>query len=162
VFEPYVRVRPNLVGMTSAAMREVIRDVHHRIDQFVVGRAGVVPLIGEYKRLGGGEGWILAEVTHQSAREKMVSAGVRAAVELFGHSNGRHLYTVWRRSEYVVGFPVKAILAALNTAEGFAPEDPKGWGGAENVGGSPRVRGSALTPTEVEKVVAEVVATHST
>jgi hypothetical protein len=154
VFEPYVRARPGLASMDGAAMREIIRDVHHRLDRFVMGAAEQQALVGEYTRLGGGDGWVLAEVTHQSARERMVAAGVRAAVELYGHApGGRRLYTLWRRSEYVVDFPVRKLLEALNRAEGFAPVDPAGWGGADNVGGSPRGRGSQLEPGQVEAVV---------
>ena len=48
---------------------------------------------------------------------------------------------------------MRSILAALNEAEGFQPVDPQGWGGADSVGGSPRGRGSALTPSQVEAVV---------
>jgi hypothetical protein len=158
VFDPYLRARPNLAGMSGITMREVIRDVHHRLDQFVIGRAEVLPLIGEYTQIGGGTGWILAEVTHQTARERMVAAGIRAAVELFGRAGDRYLYSLWRRSEYVVGFPVRTILSALNEAEGFQPVDPQGWGGADSVGGSPRGRGSALTPSQVEGVVNAVLA----
>lgn len=158
VFEPYTRARPQLAGMTAETMREVIRDVHHRLDRFAIGRAEAIALNGEYRRIGGGEGWVFAEVTHQTAREKMVASGVRAAAELFGRAGERYLYTLWRRSEYVVGFPVPAILAALNVAEGFQPVDPTGWGGAENVGGSPRGRGSALAPNDVEAIVNDVIA----
>jgi hypothetical protein len=158
VFDPYQRARPQLAAMTGDAMREVVRDVHHRLDCFAIGRAQVVPLVGEYKQIGGGAGWLLVEVTHQTARERMVAAGVRAAVELFGRAGERYLYSVWRRSEYVVGFPVGDILAALNTAEGFEAVDPSGWGGAATVGGSPRHRGSALAPAQVEAVVNAVIA----
>jgi hypothetical protein len=136
VFDPYLRARSQLAGMPGAAMREVIRDVHHRMDQFAMGRAEIAPLIGEYTPIGGGDGWIFAEVTHQTAREKMAAAGVRAAVELFGRSGDRFLYSIWRRSEYIVGFPVPEILAALNEAEGFQPVDPTGWGGRRAWGGA--------------------------
>jgi hypothetical protein len=157
VFEPYVRARPTLPGMTAATMRELISDVHHRLDRFTIGRAEVVPLAGDYRRIGGGPGWVLAEVTHQHAREKLVSSGVRAAIELYGRAGERYLYAIWRCSEYVVGFPVRKILAALNQAEGLPPVDPAGWGGADNVGGSPRGRGSALSPEAVEAIVNKVV-----
>jgi hypothetical protein len=158
VFEPYQRARPLLSGISQATMREVIRDVHLRLDQFVLGRAESFPLIGEYKRIGGGDGWTFAQVSHQTARERMVAAGVRAAVELFGRAGDRYLYSLWRRSEYVSSFPVPEILAALNLAEGYKPVDPTGWGGADNVGGSPRGRGSALAPPEVERIVNSVIA----
>lgn len=161
VFDPYTRARPQLAGMNADAMRQVIHDVHHRIERFAMGRAESLQLTGNYTRLGGGEGWLLVEVTHQTAREKMIASGVRAAVELFGRagpSKEKYVYSVWRRSEYVVGFPVRDILSALNRAEGFEEVDPTGWGGADTVGGSPRGRGSALDPKSVEAIVNEVVA----
>lgn len=157
IFDPYARARPQLVGMNGAQMREVIRDVHHRLDLFAMGRAEMLPLLGEAKVIGGGDGWTFAEVTHQTARERMVANGVRAAVELFARAGQNWCYSLWRRSEYVVGFPVPDILAALNSAEGFAAIDPRGWGGAATVGGSPRGRGSALSPKDVERIVNEVV-----
>jgi hypothetical protein len=157
VFDPYARARPNLPRMTGETMGQVIRDVHLRLDQFAVGRAEVLPLAGDFATIGGGKGWLLVEITHQNAREKLVASGVRAAVELYGRAGERYLYAVWRRSEYVVGFPVKEILAALNQAEGFQPIDPAGWGGADSVGGSPRVRGSALGPHEVEAIVNRII-----
>jgi hypothetical protein len=157
VFDPYLRARPHLVEMTGAAMREVIRDVHHRLDQFAMGRAETIGLSGTVTRIGGGTGWVLAEVTHQTARMQLVASGVRAAVELFGHAGDRYLYSIWRRSEYVVGFPLGRILGALNLAEGFQIDDPTGWGGADNVGGSPRGRGSVLPPVDVERIVNGVI-----
>jgi hypothetical protein len=158
VFDPYGRARPRLAGMNADDMREVITDVHLRIEQFALGRPGQVLLEGEYRRLGGSGDWWLVEVDRQQAREKMVAAGARAAVELYGRHGDRYVYSLWRRSEYIVWFPVREILRALNVAEGMAPDDPAGWGGADNVGGSPRGRGSALSPAEVEAVVAAVVA----
>jgi hypothetical protein len=158
VFDPYQRARPNLAALSGDAMREVVRDVHHRLDRFTIGRAEVVPLVGQFTRIGGGDGWVLVEVTHQTARERMVASGVRAAVELFGRAGERYMYSLWRRSEYVVGFPLRDILGALNVAEGFAPIDVRGWGGADNVGGSPRARGSSLAPARVEEIVNEVIA----
>jgi hypothetical protein len=157
VFEPYGRARPRLTGMTGDDMRQVISDVHLRIEQFAIGRAGRIVLDGQYRRLGGRDWW-LVEVDKQQARERMVSAGARAAVELYGRHGDRYAYSLWRRSEYIVWFPVRDILRALNVAEGLAPDDPAGWGGADNVGGSPRGRGSRLSPEEVEQVVEAAVA----
>jgi hypothetical protein len=87
----------------------------------------------------------------------MVEGGIKAAVELFSKRGDRHSYAVWRRSEYIVDFPVADILRALSQAEGYAPDDVRGWGGSENVGGSPRASGSRLTPAQVEEVVNQVV-----
>jgi hypothetical protein len=157
IFAPYGEARPRLAGMNAADMGEVISDVHDRIEKFLAGKAGRVPLEGTWTMLGGGDGWVLAEVDKQQAREKMIAAGVRAAVELYGRpAEGRYQYSLWRRSEYIVWFPIREICDELNRAEGIG--DPRaGWGGAENVGGSPRGAGSKLPPEEVERVVTGVV-----
>jgi hypothetical protein len=52
---------------------------------------------------------------------------------------------------------VAEILRELNVVEGYAPEDVRGWGGSENVGGSPRGTGSRLGPDAVQVVVNQVV-----
>jgi len=159
VFEPYARIRPRLLAATADDMRQVIADVHLRIDQFTVGRAGHLPLEGEYRKIGGGEWWMV-EVDQPQARERMVSAGVRAAVELTGRHGDRWLYSVWRRSEYIVWFPVREILHALTGIE-LASGGTGIWGGADNIGGSPRPTGSCLSPAAVEQVVSDVVARQS-
>jgi hypothetical protein len=159
VFEPYSRARSRLLAIGAGEMRQIILDVHLRIDRFTMGRAEKVPLDGEYKRIGGGRGdkhWWLVEVDKQNARERLVSAGVRAAVEVTGKHGDRWSYTVWRRSEYITWFPVRSILHALTGAE-LASGGAGNWGGADNVGGSPRPGGSVLTPEMVERVVSTVV-----
>lgn len=153
VFDPYTRVRSRLSEMTGEVQLQVIEDVHRRLDQFSIGRADIAERPGSYVYVGGGRGWTMAKLDHQSGRDQLIADGVRAAVELIGRASQGYTYTVWRRSEYVVGFPVGKILQALNVAEGFQPIDPKGWGGSNNVGGSPRCCGSTLSPEEVERVV---------
>jgi len=91
------------------------------------------------------------------ARERMIAAGCRAAVELSARTGDRYVYSLWRRSEYITWFPVREILDALNAAEGISEDEPHRWGGADNVGGSPRGVGSRLTPVDVERVVDRVV-----
>lgn len=152
VFEPYSRVRPRLLQLSAADMRHVIQDVH----RFTVGRADKLPLEGEYRRIGGDGEWWLVEVDHTQARERMVAAGVRAAVEVVGRHENRWTYTVWRRSEYIAWFPVREILDELCKQERVSGGSGR-WGGADNVGGSPRPDGSVLSPDVVERVVTEVV-----
>lgn len=74
----------------------------------------------------------------------------------------RYRYTLARRSDLVVGFPLVAFYEALNDAEravrgggGLDPSDR--WGGASSVGGSPRNGGSALAPEDVARVVNAVL-----
>lgn len=158
VFEPYNLARPHVASLDAVAMRRVIEDVHRRIDDFVIGRAETREIDGSYERIGGGSGWILARVEGPQARERMVAEGVRAAVEQYGRNGDAWLYSLWRRSEYIVGFPVREILDELNRIEGL--DEITGWGGGDNGGGSPRARGSRLAPHEIEAVVNAVLAAY--
>ncbi len=161
VFEPYSAQRPNMADLNAADMDGIIREVHERIERFLQGTSDSLPLVGDYRQIGGGTGWILVDVDHQNARRKMVEAGIRAGVELYARNKDRYLYAVWRRSEYIVDFPVLEILQELNRAEGLSPEKGPSWGGSENVGGSPRGVGSRLAPAQVEEVVNSVVERNS-
>lgn len=160
VFEPYTMNRPRLSGLGADDMREIIEAVHERVELFLTGQSESLPLLGSYRRIGGGEDWVLAEVDHQHARQKMVEAGINAAIELYARPDERYVYSIWRRSEYIVHFPVRDILRELNRAEGYEADDMTGWGGSENVGGSPRGAGSALAPADVEEIVERVVSRH--
>ena len=143
--------------LDADGMARILDEVHHRIERFLRGQGETMPLLGDYRTVGGGDGWVLVDIDHQHARQKMVEAGVKAAVEVYSRAADHYLYSIWRRSEYIVDFPVAEILRALNRAEGYDPDDMRGWGGSENVGGSPRGRGSRLTPEQVEVVVNQVV-----
>ena len=61
----------------------------------------------------------------------------------------RWRYTVGRLSEYIP-FDVPGLLTHLNEVEG-TEEDR--WGGSDIIGGSPRVNGSKLSPSELETVI---------
>ena len=157
VFEPYTGNRHRLAELGEEGMHDIIQESHTRIERFLNGESKITPLLGDYREIGGGDGWVLVEIDHQHARQKMVEANIKAAVELYAQKDDHYMYAIWRRSEYIVNFPILEILRQLNIAEGFDPEGVTGWGGSENVGGSPRGVGSKLTPSEVEAVVREVV-----
>ena len=103
MFEPYGRARPHLTGMGGEPMRQVILDVHLRIESILVGRAGHLPLSGTYTAIGGGEGWLFVEVQRdERPRAHHRGRGTRG-LELTARVGGRFAYSVWRRSEYVAG-----------------------------------------------------------
>jgi len=157
VFEPYTGQRPNMADLTADDMSDIIYEVHERIERFLEGTSDSLPLVGDYRQIGGGDGWVLVEVDHQNARRKMVEAGVRAGVEVYARNGERYLYAIWRRSEYIVDFPVAEIFVELNEMEGLPGDKGVAWGGSENVGGSPRGVGSLLAPAQVEEAVNRVV-----
>lgn len=157
IFQPYTLERPQLAALDAGAMGQVISAVHARIDRFLVGDSESLAAYAGYRCLGGDTHWKLVELSDQHARQQLAAAGINAAVELYGRHGDRYLYSVWRRSEYIVDFPVREILRELNRVEGYEADDLAGWGGSDNVGGSPRRGGSRLSPAQVEAVVARVV-----
>lgn len=102
-----------------------------------------------YERIGGGKGWSMVREIGAQARTGMIASGVRAYVSVRRRADGAWAYTVGRVSPFVP-FNVPAILRELDAAE-----DPhRGtWGGGNLVGGSPRLRGSSLQPSDVARIV---------
>ena len=76
-------------------------------------------------------------------------------------------YQVGKASEFVAGFDVPALLAALRAAElavNPAQDPAYSWGGGSTIGGSPRNpdgTGSRLKPDEVYRVCCQVIASHA-
>jgi hypothetical protein len=67
--------------------------------------------------------------------------------------DGSIAYTVGKKSEFVSGFNIPAILAELNKLE-------PGWGGGSTIGGAPRNADgsrSRLSPDEVRDVILRVI-----
>jgi len=55
------------------------RAVHHRLDQFVIGRAEIMPITGQYTQIGGGDGWMFAEVEDVLAKRRSGDGRFRPA-----------------------------------------------------------------------------------
>lgn len=161
VFEPYNRFRSSGAAQTVSAVTSVISDVHARIDQFVMGRALELEITGSYEIIRSGRGWSLVRPSDQTAREKMISDGIRAAVELVATDGDRRRYSLWRASEYIVSFPLERILCALRASEDAAHGRLLGtnesWGGSATCGGSPRALWSRLSPDDVCDVIDQIV-----
>ena len=112
-----------------------------------------------------GVGWVLAKSdSGLGAYRALYATGARAAIVARSLPDGTTEYTVGKASEFVPGFDVPRILAALRAAERSvnpAQPDATSWGGGSTIGGSPRnPDGSAsrLSPEEVAAVVAETLA----
>jgi hypothetical protein len=127
----------------------VVAEVTSRIERHLDGRGGSYPLDGRYERLGGGPGWAMIREIGAQARIAATADGIRAYVAVRERSDGRWAYVLGRASPFVP-FDVPALLRALNAAEGAGNDR---WGGSNLVGGSPRVRGSKLSPREVERII---------
>lgn len=161
IFEPYRQFR--LSGQLDRrdaegprTFRAVIDDVTNRIAQYVVGGGGEISIDTRYERVGGGRGWAMIREIGAQAKTGLFGDGVRAHVSVRRRPDGRWSYAVGRMSPFV-RFPLSAIYAACNAAE--IATDPTTcattdtWGGSDVVGGSPRVRGSQISPDELTRII---------
>jgi hypothetical protein len=158
IFQPYRELRHSgeLDRLDAEAQRSVIDTVERRILQYLHGEGGSLPLDLRYERIGGGPGWAMIREIGFQARTGVFADGTRAYVSVRHRPDGRWAYTVGRMSPFIP-FDVPRILQALTEAEA----DPAArWGGGNTVGGSPRVRGSGLSPEEVAAIVNRVVTSN--
>lgn len=145
VFEPYrqFRMSGQLGKRDAKAYSSVITDVEHRILQHIAGRGHEVPLDTRYERIGGGRGWVLVREIGAQARTGMFADGIRVFASLTDRPDDRFGWVIGKMSSFMpVDMP--ALAARLNQEEGITDQDT--WGGADNVIGSPRVRGSGIDP----------------
>lgn len=153
IFEPYFDARTAGVLTTLGAedMHAVIQAVGVRITAYVEGRGERVELDTRYDRVGGGDGWEMIVEHGAHARTGLFAEGVRAYVAVRENTDGTYVYTLGKMSPFVQ-FPVQELYDVLNAEEGLS-SGPKGWGGSNTIGGSPREGGSKLTPKELEAIV---------
>lgn len=156
IYQPYTnfRLMGGLRGRKAEQFRSIVDDVCGRISQHIVGRGDAIALSVNYDVIGGGKRWQMVVERGAQARTKMFADGVRAFISQSDHGEGRYTYSVGRMSTFIP-FPVPEILEALNDAEGCTDDR---WGGAETIGGSPRISGSRLNREEVTEVVEDVLA----
>lgn len=163
IFEPYhaARYDGRLARMDDVEMGDLIESIMPRIDAHVAGQGGETELEGRIETLGGGPGWSLVRETGPAARLALYDAGVQAFVVYRGESEGRHHYTLGRRSVWVP-WPWRRLIRELNKEDpAVQPRDCYRWGplsSAATIGGSPRAGGSALTPHQLETIINHVLA----
>ena len=158
VFEPYTIFR-NSGGLTRRRANEyeaIIADVEHRIMRFITGSAQSIILDTSYNVIHSPGTWKMVEETGQHARISMFADGVQSFVSVKQRDASTYQYTIGRVSQFI-NFPLEKIYKALNEVENIAIDDTDRWGGGNTVGGSPRIRGSKLSPEDVARVIDDVL-----
>lgn len=150
IFEPYAnfRLEGGLGRRSEQEFTGVIERVEERISKYIIGRGEKISLNLDYTVIGGGPGWAMVEEKGAQARTAMFGTGIRAFVSVQKRPDGRYQYSIGRMSIFVP-FDVPEIIAELNAEEGCTEDQ---WGGADTIGGSPRVAGSRLEPKRVEEI----------
>ena len=152
IYQPYTLFRSSgrIDRKEAEEYMEVVEDIGQRILAYISGHGKSIPLDTRFDRIdGGGDGWAMVREIGAQARTGMFAQGVLAFVSVRERPDGRWTYVIGKMSPYI-RFNVAGILDALNKAEGCCKDC---WGGATIIGGSPRVAGSVLPPSEVARIV---------
>jgi len=121
--------------LDTAGMQSLLDEIGRRVSVYADGASQAYTtsfrLDNRYKILRPGTGWSMVESLGVRAHARLFHEGHKRVVIHTHLRDGSHGYTVAKQSEFVKGFPVPQILAALAAAE-------PGWGGGSTVGGAPR------------------------
>ncbi len=156
VFQPYTTFRANggTARKNPLEYIQIIEAVGNRARDYVMGKAESLTLDMAYRVLDLGTGWVMVREIGEHARVGILADGYQAFVSVQELPNERHKYTLCRLP--FANFPIPAFYTALNEKEGLV-ESSDQWGGSDDVGGSPRLGDSGLTPEEVVLVIREVL-----
>lgn len=154
IFHPYSDARSSgrVPRMDVGEMRNVIDTVTGRINEYLLGQGKEEPVDTRYDRIGGGKSWAMVRELGTEARGRIIADGIRAFVSVRDDEDGSYNYTLARVSPFIP-FPVQDLLEYLNTIEGYAVDDPLGWGGSDLIGGSPRKNKTKIKPEELERII---------
>lgn len=154
IFRPYTEARLSgyLASMSAGEMEAVIDAVGKRIDDYTMGKGEKRQLDKRYERLIQSNEWALVREIGPDARTRMFMDGIYSFVSLRAREDGINIYSIGSLSPFE-DFPLDVLYGALNEAEGISSEETDHWGGGNTIGGSPRWRGSKLSPEEVARVI---------
>jgi hypothetical protein len=153
VFEPYrlFRLSGQLDQKSPRAFRGIIEDVENRIHRHITGSGLEIPLDTRYERIGGGAGWVMVKELGAQARTGMFADGIKAYISVRQRSKKQWTYTLGRLSTFIP-FDLIKLYKHLNEAEDLQ-NNPDCWGGSDTIGGSPRVRGSSISPDQICDII---------
>lgn len=169
IFEPYrsFRLQGGLDKKDARAFESIVVDAGNRIMNYILGKGEMIKLDTRYERIGGGKGWAMIKEIGAQARTGLFSDGIHAYVAVRERSDGKWAYVVGRMSIFVP-FDVPKIISRANQMEFNISEDKMDllwehtkdpWGGGNTIGGSPRLEGSSIPPSELEKLINEITET---
>ena len=155
VFDPYFEAQQRGVieRKDPREYERIIDECHLHLEKYLVGKPGRVEIETGFDLISAHPGWGMFRTHGNLSRMGIVAAGYFAFALVRERLDGRWTYTLQRTSDGV-RFPLQRLFAALNVREGGVEK----WGGGDTVGGSPRIAGSRLSPTEVAEVINETLA----
>lgn len=163
IFEPYRQFRLNggLDKRDASSFRSVIVDVEHRIMHHMLGQGDKLSLDVRYDVIGGGNGWVMVKEIGAHARTGMFGNGIKAYVSVRVRNSEHHFhgdrwtYTLGKLSPFIP-FDLLKLTEVFNKEDSTVTELDK-WGGGNNIMGSPRIAGSALSPDELSQLIKDTL-----
>ncbi|MBZ5575192.1 MAG: hypothetical protein LAP40_01370 [Acidobacteriia bacterium] len=160
VFEPYRQQRMNGKTQEDAGLvKETIRKVCDRLEDLLLGRAGIAPITAQPEILyASPHGYVIAdEKGDPNSRLVLASRGYTNLISLLcRRQNGRSTYSVIRGSPYDEDlFQVTKLIQAFQAAEDL-PE-ARIWGGSNMAAGSDSELGSSLDWTQLRDIAEPIV-----
>jgi hypothetical protein len=160
VFEPYRQQR--MLGKTqedATLVKETIREVCNRLEDLLMGRAGIAPITAAPEILHTSPyGFVIAdEQGDPNSRLVLASRGYTNLISLLSkRKNGRYTYSVIRGSPYDEDvFQVTRLIQAFQAAEDLP--DARIWGGSNMAAGSDSELGSSLHWTQLRDIAEPIV-----
>jgi hypothetical protein len=160
VFEPYRHQR--MSGKTEGdaeLVKDTIRQVLTRLEDLLLGRAGIAPITAEPEILYvSPRGFVIAdEKGDPNSRLVLASRGYTNLISLLcTRNNGRYTYSVIRGSPYdEETFQVTRLIQAFQAAED--QPDSKIWGGSNMAAGSDSELGSSLDWRRLRDIAEPIV-----
>lgn len=154
IFQPYrsFRISGQIDKKEKDEYAAVVAEVEERIGRCLWGQGKQIALDTRYEVLRRDSDWVMVKEIGEQARIGMSQDGIRAFVTARQRPDGKSwTYNIGRASVFVP-FDLPAIFSTLNTAEGLDAGKDK-WGGGDTIGGSPRVKGSKLSPEKLIKII---------
>ena len=150
VFQPYADLRRSgkLADANAEEMMNCLDATSFRLTEFLVGRGEEVELDSRHEILHEDSRFkVINEIGGNDARYMLFANGMNAFISLVAtRQDGNRVFTVGKRSRFIP-FPVRSLYGVYNDAEGLTSEN--GWNGSDLVGGSSRLLGSKLAPTDL-------------
>lgn len=154
IMQPYTKARAGgvLHQLDAKGMERLVREMHRRIRLTLFNGPKEVEVDTSFEVLADHGSWQLVREIGEAARVGMAERRIKAFVSLIDEADGRYRYAIGRLSQFIP-FPLPKLYAALNKAEGIAPDAEHRWGGSDTIGGSPREVGSGLSPERLREVI---------
>lgn len=136
--------------LSEDGLISILESVLHRIDLYVNGEAAIeidkIHLNNEFKIVKSESSYMVIESQDPHVLSKVFMSGIDRVVVSRPQKDGSISYTLAKRSDFIIDFPLPAIYAALNEVE-------PGWGGGSSIGGAPRNDDGTRSRLSVDQIV---------